>query len=59
MKKLLTVFLILCLILPTSVAVFADAAAATDDMLALASLGVFDDTALSDASACCRSTATK
>ena len=38
MKKLLTVFLILCLILPTSVAVFADAAAAPDDMLALALL---------------------
>lgn len=51
MKKLLTVFLILCLVLPASAVVFADAQAATDDMLALASLGVFDDTALSDASA--------
>lgn len=51
MKKLLTVFLILCLVLPTSVAVFADTAATTDDMLALASLGVFDDNALADSSA--------
>ena len=51
MKKLLTVFLILCLVLPASAVVFADAQAATDDMLALASLGVFDDAALADASA--------